>query len=345
MLKKITSSSFVHYDVKRRTKKKQFFKQMDLIINWTKISQELNKKIKRAHKDAYGRAAHHPIVLFKMMLIQTWYKLSDEGVEEMINDSISANEFCGLKIEDAVPDHSTLCRFRKELTELKIMDKLLNKINRQLKKHRILLSTGAIVDATLTESPWKNSRPDYIAKDRKEEEEQEFDFVKSPKKGSDIEGSWLKKGKKSYFGYKQHVATDKEGLILGIHTVSANEYEGKGLEPLINKIKKEHEITDLATDKGYASKLNRELLKKHKIKCRIQLKATKTKGLSKWGKKFNKLISKYRYKIERTFGSIKKWFSGGIARYKGKCKIHTQHVLEAIAYNLKRSPKLLILNN
>ncbi len=55
--------------------------------------------------------------------------------------------------------------------------------------------------------------------------------------------------------------------------------------------------------------------------------------------KFNKLIAKKRYVIERTFGGIKKWFRAGVARYKGIAKTHTQHVLEAIAYNLKRAPR------
>lgn len=353
MLKRETESSFVYIDVKRRTKKKEFFTQINILINWTKISQTLNKKIKRAGSDAYGRPAHHPIVLFKMMLIQTWYKLSDEGVEEMINDSLSANEFCGLKIEDQVPDHSTLSRFRKELTEVGLMDTLLNKINRQLKKQGLILTDGvAMVDATLTESPWKDRIPTYeITVDReedegsKEETQIESSILKMTrvyKKGSDIEARWLKKGKKTIYGYKQHVASDKNGMILGVHTVAANEYEGQGLEPLIEKVKARNTIKEVYTDKGYTSKLNEEMLKGHKIKSRLQKKAKVNKGLSIWEKRFNKLISKSRYVIERTFGSCKKWFRGGVARYKGILKVHAQHIIQSIAYNLKRAPGIIM---
>ena len=344
MLKKETPSSFVHYDVQRRTKKKVFFKQIESIVNWTKISQELNKKIKRAHKDAYGRAAYAPIVLFKMMLLQTWYSLSDEGVEEMVNDSISANEFCGLKVEDTVPDHSTLSRFRKELTELKIMDKLLNKINKQLKKHKLILNQGAIVDASITESPYKDKNPTYeIPNDREEKEiEETQDLERIYPNGVDGEGKWLKKGNKCYFGYKQHVASDRNGMILSIHTVSANEYEGKGLSPLLKKLLSENMIKELYTDKGYSSKINRELLSTMGIKDRIQKKGARNRPLKKMEKKFNNLVGKTRYVIERTFGGIKKWFNGGVCRYKGKAKTHTQHIMQAIAYNLKRSPGLVL---
>ncbi|WGU69193.1 transposase [Capnocytophaga canimorsus] len=97
------------------------------------------------------------------------------------------------------------------------------------------------------------------------------------------------------------------------------------------------------TDKGYASKANREYLKRRKSKDRIQHKAQRNKPLSKWERVFNKLISKTRWVVERTFGSQKRWFGVGQTRLKGLDKVHTQHILEAIAYNLKRSPKMEIL--
>ena len=351
MIKKDTAASFYYYDVKRRTKKKEFFRQIDSIINWKKISQILNKKLNRSHIDVYGRPCYAPIILFKMMLLQTWYNLSDEGVEEMVNDTLSANEFCDLKVEDRVPDHSTLSRFRKELTELNLMDQLLNKINIQLKKHQVIVNYGsAIVDATITESPWKDRIPTYrISEDREDEEKEEKEkpilkMERIRRKGSDGEGKWLKKGKKTYYGYKQHVASDKSGMILGVHTVPANEYEGKGLDPLLRKIQKTNKILEVSTDKGYTSKHNSELLKRLKIKDRLQRKAKINSPLSRWEKKFNKSISKYRYVIERTFGSCKKWFKGGIARYKGLLKVHTQHIMQAIAYNLKRSPGIIMSN-
>ena len=76
-----------------------------------------------------------PLVLFKMMLLKTWYNLSDMGVEDMVNDTFSANAFCGLRVEDTVPDHSTLSRFRSELSEKRAMNRLLKQLNAQLERH------------------------------------------------------------------------------------------------------------------------------------------------------------------------------------------------------------------
>ena len=54
------------------------------------------------------------------------------------------------------------------------------------------------------------------------------------------------------------------------------------------------------------------------------------------------LISPIRSTIERTFGSIKRWFHGGRCRYRGLAKAHTQNVLEGMAFNLYRTPGLIM---
>ena len=69
-------------------------------------------------------------------------------------------------------------------------------------------------------------------------------------------------------------------------------------------------------------------------------KAAKNRPLTRWEKLYNQLINKRKYAIERTWGSIKRWFGGGVARYKGLAKMHTQNVLQAICYNLKRFAQL-----
>jgi IS5 family transposase len=100
----------------------------------------------------------------------------------------------------------------------------------------------------------------------------------------------------------------------------------------------------LKADKGYQSKKNAELLKKRNLKNHILKKAYKNKPLTRWEKKFNKLIGKTRFKVERTFGGIKRWFNGGLAIYRGMAKMHTQNLMEAISYNLYRSPGIIASN-
>uniref|UniRef100_UPI00301A5072 transposase n=1 Tax=Flavicella sp. TaxID=2957742 RepID=UPI00301A5072 len=98
-------------------------------------------------------------------------------------------------------------------------------------------------------------------------------------------------------------------------------------------------------DKGYQSKKNATLLKDRNLKNHILKKAVKNKSLTKWEKRFNKLIGKTRFIVERTFGGIKLWFKGGVARYRGMEKMHTQNLMEAICYNLYRSPGIIATNS
>lgn len=352
VIKKLGNMSFVSSYVERRTKKNKFFHQIDRIIDWKPIERELDKIYKRG-TDVVGRKAYPGIVLFKMMLVGMWYGLSDERTEEMINENLSASRFCGLSVEDDVPDHSVLSRFRKELSEKKGFDRILKKVNKQLKEKNILLSGGTMVDASITETPLIPSKnPTYeIADDRKEDDrdqdslnadKQEQKWLKKNQPGSDYEGRWLRKGNKTYYGYKKHIAVNPDGMVLGVHTTTANEHDSKGLKPLIKKLSKQDTADGVYTDKGYKVPDNDKLLKRKGIKNRIQQKAYRNRPLTRWQLKFNKLISKSRYVVERTFGGMKRWFGASIARYKGKTLVHAQHVLEAIAYNLYRTPGIIM---
>jgi transposase, IS5 family len=142
MVKKPIPDSFVSVDVSRRTRRSKFLQQIDALIDWTVFEKELYKVCKRSLQDAAGRPAYNPLVLLKMMLLQAWYNLSDMGVEDMVNDTLSANAFCELRVEDTVPDHSTLGRFRSELSEKRAMNRLLTKLNNQLEHHGIEVRQG-----------------------------------------------------------------------------------------------------------------------------------------------------------------------------------------------------------
>jgi len=147
--------------------------------------------------------------------------------------------------------------------------------------------------------------------------------------GTDSEGRWVKKAGNLRYGYKRHDAVDKNGMIVGTHTTTANEHSlsrffgnSKGLGPLLKKVKKTHQKKGVFADKGYKVPANDELLKDGTIKNRIMHKAYRSRPLSEAQKRFNKLISSCRWVVERTFGSIRRWFLAGTARYKDIAKMH-----------------------
>jgi len=325
-------------DTRARKIKKTFFEQINTIVDWNPISKVIDKHYKKG-QSAVGQPSYDGLLLFKMCLLQTWYGLSDYEVEDRINDSISFGYFCGMNIDQVAPDHSTLSRFRTAMTKANAFEPLFKEINRQLEAHHIIVKQGAIVDASVIETPLKpKGKSNY-----KVAQEGEQALEKKYPDSVDKDAAWLKKGDKFLFGFKKHHVTDQQGLVLGVLTTKASTNEISILEEVLDKADLPKNIPLLA-DKGYQSEKNAEVLKRRKLKNRILKKAKKDQPLTHREKTFNKLIGKVRYKVERTFGGIKRWFNGGVARYRGIAKMHTQNLLEAIGYNLYRSPGIIALS-
>jgi transposase, IS5 family len=353
-MKKEQKLGFADFMVEKRKIKQDFFNQVNLLVDWRLVSNIINKYYQKG-ESATGRASYDGLVLFKMALLQTWYGLNDYEVEDRVNDSISFSRFVGISLDDSVPDHSVLSRFRTELTEKGAYEKIFKALNKQLDKHKILVKTGAIIDASIIDSPLKpkgtvtyeieNDRAEEERSDQQKElETKEQTLLKVEKTGVDTDARWIKKAGKLRYGYKKHYVTDQEGLVLGVLTTAANVNEISNLEEVLDTADLPKGI-HLNGDKGYASAKNEEILKKKNIKSRILSKAKKGKPLTEREKLRNKLIGKTRFKVERTFGSIKRWFNSTHARYKGITKMHTQNLMEAIAYNLYRSPGRVASNS
>lgn len=327
-------------DLRTRKIKKTFFTQIDSLLDWDNISKVIDKHYKKG-KSAVGCPSYDGLLLFKMCLLQTWYGLSDYEVEDRVNDSISFSYFCGLNIDQVAPDHSTLSRFRTAMTKASAFETLFKEINAQLEAHQIIIKKGVLVDASVIDTPLKpKGKTNFnVTKDR--EDEKEVKVEKDYSDSVDKEASWLKKAGKYRFGYKKHYVTDEEGLVLGVLTTKASTNEISNLEEVLDTADLPENIP-LKADKGYQSEKNSKLLKERKLKNHILKKAKKNKPLTHWEKKFNKLVGKTRFKIERTFGGVKRWFFGGVARYRGIAKMHTQNLMEAISYNLYRSPEIIV---
>lgn len=332
-------------DLRVRKVKKTFFAQINTLIDWDSISKIIDKDYSKG-KSATGKPSYDGLLLFKMCLLQSWYGLSDYEVEDRINDSLSFSYFCGMTIEQVAPDHSTLSRFRTALTKTKTFEKLFKSINSQLESCGIIVKTGLIIDASVIDTPLKpKGKANYKVTEDRSEEEVEIEVKKEYADSVDKDATWLKKRGKYHFGFKKHHVTDDEGLVLGVLTTTASKNEIANLEEVLETVNvKLPKDIPLKGDKGYQSKKNAFILKKRKLKNHILKKALKNKPLTRWEKKFNKLIGQTRFKVERTFGGIKLWFRGGTARYRGMEKMHSQNLMEAMCYNLYRSPGIVASN-
>jgi IS5 family transposase len=156
-------------------------------------------------------------------------------------------KFVGLTPEDDVPDHSVLSRFRTELTQKDAYEKLMGNINGQLEERWVLLKKGAIVDASITDSPRKprGKKAYEVIEDRKEETDpaaaeqhphpKQATLAVKTQSHVDVQGAWIKKAGKLRFGYKKHIATDGQGLVRAVITTPANESDIVHLEDVVKK--------------------------------------------------------------------------------------------------------------
>lgn len=316
--------SFLASEAESRLKNNTII-ELNRIINWKSLQQRMGN----LGRSSYGPKGYNALSLLKALVLQSWYSLSDTELEEALRVRLDFMVVTGL---EEVPDSTT----RNLLISRKLMDELLTELNGQLEQRglKVRESKGAILDATIVESSCRpNKLLETVPVDREEEVIHEVSEIKT---SSDPDASWLKKGKKYYYGYKGYAVTDIEsGYVENVHVTPASVSEMKEFENIIPKIKGKGRR--VYTDKGSASKANRKHLSEHGFKNGIMEKAVKSKSLGYWQRYFNKQIAKVRYRVEQCFGTLKRKFKFLRASYSTVVKVHGQMVLKSMAFNLLKA--------
>ena len=126
--------------------KNSFLELVLKIVNWKKIEEILSGQVKSSN---IGASSYSNLFLFKIVLLQSWYGLSDPVMEEQLNDRISFIRFLGISLDSPTPDHSTISRYRTFLMSNKIYEVLFSEINTQLQNSNLMVKNGVIVDASV----------------------------------------------------------------------------------------------------------------------------------------------------------------------------------------------------
>ena len=149
-----------------RSRSDEFFRSVDRVVNWSLLQNEL----KDIHVSKMGAPSFQPLMLFKALLIQRWYDLSDPATEDALNDRKSFARFVGLPLEAKAPDHTTLWRFRELLIKRGLMEPLLSVLMAQIETAGLILKEGTLLDATFVPSA---VRPPSAPRDVKQPKTQE----------------------------------------------------------------------------------------------------------------------------------------------------------------------------
>lgn len=288
------------------------------LIDWAPLGRLLSE----VRSGETGRPPYEPLAMFKALLLAQWYGLSDPGLEEALLDRVSFRRFCGLALDAATPDETTLCRFRNVLKQAGLGDRLFGEVLGQLERAGFVLKAGTLIDATLVRSSGRT--PPSGSTEREQES----------RSAHDPDANWTRNGarRQLFFGYKAHVAVDQgSGLIRAHRLTGAKTYESSVADALILGDEKA-----VYADKAYEKRTRRKALKAQGIKDRIQHRRHKYQTqLPYWQSVRNKLIGRIRQAVERTFSQLKGRYRLQRMRYAG-IEANAFHLnLIAIAYNLE----------
>ncbi len=213
------------------------------------------------HSSSEGAPAYPPLAMFKIVLLQQWYGLSDAGAEEAVRDRLSFRRFCGIPLDEETPDHSSIWRFRQRIEKLGLSERLLAEVNRQLDARGLIVKRGTLVDATIIAAAVK---PPKVEEGQVNER--------------DPDASFTVKNDETYFGYKAHLAVDEEsGVVRQAEMTSADLHDSQRGEALIQGDEKTY-----YADKAYDSRALRAKLVEMGIEDRIACKARRNKPLVNW---------------------------------------------------------------
>lgn len=282
------------------------------LVKWYRFEKQL------AHlrdEGGPGRPGYPVLVLFRALLLQSLYGLSDREVEEALGDRLSFKRFAGLSLEDAAPDHTVVNRFRNLLIEQGLLEKLFGELDRQLENAGLILKRGTMLDATLIQAvsaPPKEDRPSNDPDAR---------FTKRQGKSG------------STFGYKAHMGVDEgSGLIRAVLTTPANVNDTTPADDLIRG-----DEAVVWADAAYDTHARRARLKAEGKKPRIARRPNRHHpDLPARLKRYNRLIARRRATVETTFATLKRRMRLTCIRYVGLIKASAQILLACIAFNMRR---------
>ena len=307
--------------------------KLNRAIDWELFRPKLTKVFKKQAKGAGGRPPYDYVMLFKVLVLQRIYNLSDDQTEYQINDRMSFMRFLGLGLGDRVPDAKTIWLYRDTLTKANVIRELFDLFNAQLEDAGLITHTGTIVDATFVEAPRQHNHHNENEDIKKGNVP---DAWKKPEnihklRRKDMDARWTRKGREFHFGYKDHVKADADSKLITDYTVTpANVHDSQPMPTMINE-------TDKAVyaDSAYWGSVVAEALPQNVENC-IQERGTKKQPLTEEQKASNRIKSKTRCRIEHIFGFMTNSMHGITVRSVGLARAEFNIGLTNLIYNLCR---------
>lgn len=288
--------------------------KLDERVNWEMFRLEIEKLLQRKAAGPGGRPRYDVVMMFKILVLQRYYNLSEEQTEFQINDRLTFQKFLGFTLADTVPDKNTIWDFKESLSFEDGVERLFKCFEKHLLEAGLVGQEGKIIDASFVDVPRLSQK--------------------------DTDARWTKKGHEVHYGYKNHVkANRKNKLIEDYKVTDASVHDSQVVEDLI-----EEGDGELHADSAYRGEEIEEALKGKKSRDQIHDRAYRNRPLTEKQKVANREKSRLRVRIEHIFGHMTQAMRDGLKmRSIGLRRITAGIGLLNLVYNMARYEQIMRL--
>ena len=313
-------------------------------IDWTIFEEPLDQAFKDNKRDLLkeGRPPFNKLLLFKALVLQSLYNLSDDQLEYQIVDLASFKRFLGLKKSDKVPDSRTFWFFREQLIEKDVILGLSKCSNETLDAAGVFANEGKMVDASFVEAPrQRNNREENKHIKETGTAPQEWKVKPHKLAQKDVDARWTKKNNTVFYGYKNHIKADIKTKLIEEYTVTdASVHDSQTIEQLLTETDKDQ---PLYADSAYTVEEQEKIYENKGVINKVHEKGYRNKPLTEEQKASNKEKSSIRVRVEHVFGFVENSMNGSIVRTIGIARATAKIGMMNLTNNICRSIQLKIV--
>lgn len=296
----------------------RFSKVVDFEMSRSLLEEALIPKVRKYHG---GARPFDYVMMFKILVLQRLFGLSDKQVQYQITDRLSFKEFLGLSSGDKVPDEKSVWAFCEKLTNCGVVEELFALFYSYLNEQGLILNEGKMIDASFTTAPRQRNTPDENKQIKDGKGDELWNDEPRKKCHKDIDARWTKKGGVTFYGYKNHAKVDaKSKLIDGYVVTDASIHDSQPLEELLSE---QDNGQEFYADSAYTGEIQEQIISEKGMINKVCEKGYRNKPLTDGQKLSNRAKSKVRARVEHVFGFMEQTMQGlhlhsvGLNRAKG----------------------------
>ncbi len=304
------------------------------VIPWETFQPTLADGLGRSDRTKGGRPPFDAVCMFKILVLQTLYNLSDDQTEYQIRDRLSFMRFLELDLDQRIPDAKTIWLFRETLAQAGVVEELFARFDALLSAQGWHARSGQLIDASLVPVPKPRHTREENAAIKAGETPSAWEAHPAKARQKDTDARWTVKHGVSHYGYKNHVNVDKQYKLIRQYAVTdAAVHDSQLLEELRQPSTAGRGVW---ADAAYRSQETQANLNARGLRSHIQTKGYRGTPLSAPQRLRNRRCARIRSRVEHVFGHQVTAMGGTLIRTIGLVRARAKVGLKNLVYNFQR---------